>query len=147
VVLLTDGVSNTGPTPLSAAAQAAARGVRVYTVGFGTAQGGALAPGCGPQFGREPFDGGGGFGGFGGGNAGGFRRGIDEATLEQVAALTGGKYYPAESADQLQSVFDNLPLSLVTKHEVVELSVGFVALGLLLTTASLFLGRLWRPLP
>jgi Ca-activated chloride channel family protein len=155
VVLLTDGVSNTGPLPVDAAGQAAARGVRVYTIGFGTANGGAFAQACALQFiGREPGAGqggglGGGFGGFGGGpgGQGGFRRGIDEATLKQVAAVTGGKYYPAESAQQLEAVFDSLPTSLITRHEVVELSVGFLGLGALLAGAALLLGRTWRPLP
>ena len=36
IVLLTDGASNAGPLPVEAAEQAAARGVRVYTIGFGT---------------------------------------------------------------------------------------------------------------
>ena len=36
IVLLTDGASNSGPDPLIAASQAAERGVRVYTIGFGT---------------------------------------------------------------------------------------------------------------
>src|ERR671922_1974034 len=36
IVLLTDGASNAGPLPVSAAEQAAERGVRVYTIGFGT---------------------------------------------------------------------------------------------------------------
>jgi Ca-activated chloride channel family protein len=155
VVLLTEGVSNTGPLPVDAAGQAAARGVRVYTIGFGTANGGAFAQACALQFiGREPGAGqggglGGGFGGFGGGpgGQGGFRRGIDEATLKQVAAVTGGKYYPAESAQQLEAVFDSLPTSLITRHEVVELSVGFLGLGALLAGAALLLGRAWRPLP
>jgi len=39
IVLLTDGVSNAGPMPLEAAQQALDRGVRVYTIGFGTASG------------------------------------------------------------------------------------------------------------
>ena len=39
IVLLTDGVSNAGPMPVDAAQQAADRGVRVYTIGFGTAKG------------------------------------------------------------------------------------------------------------
>jgi len=81
VVLLTDGASNTGPAPLDAAQQAADRGVRVFTIGFGTANGGAMSATCAPQFqGREPGgggNGGGGFGGggFGGGGGGGFPRG------------------------------------------------------------------------
>jgi Ca-activated chloride channel homolog len=157
VVLLTDGVNNTGPQPLDAAQQAADRGVRVYTIGFGTAAGAALEPTCASQFlGREPgagfggggFGGGGfGGGGFGGGQPGGFRRGIDEATLQQVADLTSGKYYPAESATQLEQVFAGLPTTLITKHEVVDVSVFLVGLGGLLSAAALLLGKAWRPLP
>ena len=41
IVLLTDGASNAGPLPLDAAQQAADRGVRVYTIGFGTANPGS----------------------------------------------------------------------------------------------------------
>ena len=150
VVVLTDGVSNAGPDPLDAAQQAADRGVRVYTIGFGTADGGAFAAECAQQFlGREP-QGGGGFGGFGGGvpgGGGGFRRGIDDATLKQVAAMTGGDYYPAESADELNAVFQGLPTSLITKHEVVEVGVAFVAVSLVLASLAFLLGRAWRPLP
>ena len=148
IVLLTDGVSNAGPLPLDAAQQAADRGVRVYTIGFGTPTGGALDPTCAPQFvGREPPGGlgAGPPGGFGGG--GGFRRGIDDATLKQVADLTGGTYNPAESAGELESVFASLPTSLITKHEVTEIGFGFVALGALLAALAILLGRAWRPLP
>ena len=44
-------------------------------------------------------------------------------------------------------MFNNLPTTLVTKREPVEISVGFVALGGLLAAAGLLLGRAWRPLP
>jgi Ca-activated chloride channel family protein len=65
IVLLTDGSSNAGPLPTAAAQEAADRGLRVYTIGFGTADGGALSASCAPNLvGREP---GGGQGGFGGG--------------------------------------------------------------------------------
>ena len=154
IVVLTDGVNNAGPLPLDAAQQAADRGVRVYTIGFGSPDGGAMDPTCAPQFrGREPSgaSGGGQPGGFGGGQTGGsgsgFRRGIDEATLKQVADLTGGAYYPAESAGELESVFASLPVSLITRHEVTEIGVGFVALGALLAGLAVLLGRAWRPLP
>jgi len=149
VVLLTDGASNTGPAPLDAAQEAADRGLRVYTIGFGTARGGGLDPQCARQFlGREPNFGGGfgqGGGNFGGG--GGFRRGIDEATLRQIAQLTGGQYYPAESAGDLEQVFASLPMSLVVKHETIEVGAGFAAAAGLLTALGLLLGRAWRPLP
>jgi Ca-activated chloride channel family protein len=39
IILLTDGRRTTGPDPIDAARMAAERGVRVYTVGFGTAEG------------------------------------------------------------------------------------------------------------
>jgi len=156
IVLLTDGASNTGPDPLDAAGQAADRGLRVYTIGFGTANGAGLDATCAQQFiGREPGGGfggglgGGGIGGFGGGfgGPGNFPRGIDEATLRQIASRTGGEYYPAENADQLEQVFAGLPTSLITEHQVVELSAGFVGLGGLLAAVALLLGRLWRPSP
>jgi len=150
IVLLTDGVSNTGPLPIEAAQQAVDRGVRVYTIGFGTANGSTF-PRCGPQFmGREPGDTQrfGGSGAFGGGppGGGGFRRGIDEATLKQVADMTGGAYYSAESAGELQNVFQNLPTYLITKHETSEVSVVFTAIGALFAALAMALGQLWQPL-
>jgi hypothetical protein len=78
---------------------------------------------------------------------GGFRRGIDEDTLRQVANLTGGTYEPAETAAQLEGVFEKLPTNLITKLEPVEVSVGFLGLGFVLAAVGLLLGRAWRPLP
>lgn len=162
IILLTDGASNAGPDPIEAAQQAADRGVRVYTIGFGTAQGGPFNPACrvqfmgnNGQFGGDPFGGGqfgggqfggGQFGG-GGGGGGGFRRGIDEDTLKQVAEITGGEYYSAESATELQNVFQNLPTYLITKHVVTEISFIFVAIGALLVMLALALALMWNPLP
>ena len=152
IVLLTDGASNAGPLPADAAAEAAARGVRVYTIGFGTEDPDAERPPCGLQFvGREPnatplFPGNGGFGG-GGGGSGGFRRAIDEETLMMIAEATGGTYYPAESADELHSVFENLPTNLITRHEIIEVSVVFVALATVLIALAILLAQAWRPLP
>jgi Ca-activated chloride channel family protein len=170
VVLLTDGASNTGPAPLDAAQEAADRGVRIYTVGFGTADGGEMSPTCRAQFqGREPGGGGGGgggggfggggggfggggggFGGGGGGFGGGggnFPRGIDEVTLKKIADMTGATYHPASTAAELNSVFQNLPLNLIVKHQATEVSFAFVGLGGLLASLSLLLGKAWRPLP
>ncbi len=154
IVLLTDGVSNTGPLPLDAAQQAVDRGIRVYTIGFGTPNGSEFAScqssdpyggfggfGGGGQFGNGPF----GFGGFGGG-FGGFRRGIDEATLRQIASMTGGQYYSASSADELQNVFRSLPTYLITKHETTEISVFFTMIGAALAVLAIILALRWRPL-
>jgi Ca-activated chloride channel family protein len=148
IVLLTDGASNRGPLPVDAAQQAVDRGIRIYTIGFGTASGGAMN--CGGQFGgSDPFGGGSMFNEqpFGGGGGGRFRRGIDEDTLKQVADMTSGEYYSAESAGELQEVFEALPLSLIMRHEVTEVSVAFAALGALLAATAIALSMLWNPLP
>jgi Ca-activated chloride channel family protein len=142
IVLLTDGASNAGPLPLDAARQAVDRGVRVYTIGYGTAFGGEFV-GCSPRFG-----GGGNFGGGGGGGGGGgFRRGIDEVTLQQIADMTGGLYYSAESSSELVGVFENLPTNIIVDHDVMEISVLFAAIGALLTLIAIGLSALWHPLP
>ena len=147
IVLLTDGASNAGPVPVEAAEAAAARGVRVYTIGFGTANPNSERPPCGLQFiGNEPNETGI-PGGGGGGGGGGFRRAIDEETLIAVAEATGGEYYPAESAAELNTVFQNLPTNLITRHEVMEISVVFVAVGALLVATAILLAQAWRPLP
>lgn len=143
IVVLTDGVSNAGPHPLDAAQQAVDRGIRVYTIGFGTANPGSMRN-CNPgaEQGGDPF----GFGGgsFGGGG-GGFRRGIDEVTLQAIADMTGGEYYAAESSDDLQNVFRNLPTELITKNETMEMSVFLVAAGAFLLILSLVLAFQWNP--
>ena len=150
IVVLTDGANNAGIDPIDAATQAADRGLRVYTIGFGTVDGGQIDPVCRQRLiGNEPGqNGGNGFGnggfGFGGG---GFRRGIDEDTLTAVAKMTGGTYSPAESAAQLQQVFEDLPTATITRAETVELTVAFVALGVALVGVGLLLARAWRPLP
>lgn len=142
VVLLTDGVSTTGVDPLLAAQMAADRGVRVYTIGFGTTNNDAPMN-CNPyssfseQF--DPF--------FGGGGGGGqFRREIDEATLKQVSAMTGGEYYLAESSEQLQDVFDSLPTQLFTVTETTEVGVFFVLFAALFIVLAIILSLIWNPL-
>src|SRR3990172_6494490 len=61
VVVLSDGASNTGPQPLEAALQAVERGVRIYTIGYGTASGSEMN--CGDQCGvLRGWDAGHGFG-------------------------------------------------------------------------------------
>lgn len=141
VVLLTDGVTTTGAPPLLAAQLAAERGIRVYTIGFGTA-GETLPPlVCeGQSFGGQQFGG----QQFGGG--GGFRRGIDEEALEEIAELTGGAYYAASSSDELQAVFAELPVTLVTRPESTEITALFVAAGALLAALAIGLSLLWNPL-
>lgn len=144
IVLLTDGASNAGPLPLTAAQQAVERGVRVYTIGFGTTNNTSpMDCGDGDLFG---FGGGGFGGGSGFGSGGGFRREIDEETLTQIADMTGGKYYVAESAEDLRDVFANLPTYVIATREITEISVFFTAAAVLIGILALFLSLRWYPL-
>jgi Ca-activated chloride channel family protein len=130
IVLLTDGNYNAGIDPLEAAQQAADSGVRVYTIGYGT-QVGAMARN---MMSRNMMARGGEFG-------------LDEASLEAIASTTGGEYYTASSAGELQEVFDSLPTVLVTREETLEVSVAFAAVAALLVTGAVLLSQRWHPLP
>ena len=136
IVLLTDGVSTTGTHPLLAAQLSGDRGVRVYTIGFGTDNNNSI-PNCGFQS-PDQFSGG------GGGSR--FRREIDEETLKQVSDMTGGSYHLASSANELQDVFRNLPTQLMTVTQTTEVSVMFVVIGALLVTLAIALSIIWHPL-
>lgn len=125
IVLLTDGMYNAGVDPFEAAQLAVESSVRVYTIGYGTRTG---------SVGR---------------NVMGWNNnlGIDEESLKAIAAMTGGEYYAANSASELQAVFDGLPTMLITREETLEISVAFATLAALLVIGAVLLSQLWHPLP
>jgi Ca-activated chloride channel family protein len=146
VVLLTDGANTRGITPEDAAVQAAARGVRVYPIGFGTtnptqmvcsrSQLGGMTQ---QRFGGRDFTSGGAMGG----------RNflvVDEAALKTVASTTGGEYFAATDADQLQSVLDNLPRHVTTQQQDVDISAGLIAVAALVLLLGLGLSIRWSTL-
>ena len=147
VVLLTDGANTRGVTPLDAAAFAAERRVRVYTIGFGTTQPRALSCSAEQLSGNTQRFG----GGFGGGvNLGGGRRSpllVDDDTLRQVAERTGGETYKAEDAVQLRKVFDELPKDVTIQKRPREVSAPFVALGALLAAVAIGASIRWSAYP
>jgi Ca-activated chloride channel homolog len=146
IVLLTDGSSNAGPFPLTAAAQAASRGIRVYTIGYGTVDNTSPMD-CGDDFSRDPFFfGGGGFQFGPPGNSRDFRLQIDEETLKQIADITGGTYYYASSATELAEVFQNLPSFVIATRETIEVSAFFTAFAAIMILAAMFLSFRWHPL-
>ena len=155
VVLLTDGANSGGVDPIAAAEQAADRGVRVYTIGFGTSAPTAMV--CAPTqagvdfivdpFGGQSVTGIDPAGDFGQSAAmGGFRQllVIDEPTLQAIAELTGGEYFKAEDAGQLGGVFEDLPSRVERQNKEVEITVGFVIAGAALTLAATTAGLLRR---
>jgi len=103
VVLLTDGVNNTGDIePLTAAELAQKYGIKVYTIGVGTR---GLAP-------FPVFD----------------ARGnslrtimarveIDEEKLAEISKLTGGQYFRATNKNELQKIYETIDTLEKTKIE------------------------------
>jgi Ca-activated chloride channel homolog len=150
VVLLTDGASNRGIDPLNAAPYAVERGVRVYTIGFGTQFPADRSCSRAQLGGRvlEPRGFGGGGGGFGGGGwGGGFRLGADIPTLQAIAKQTGGTYHGAQGADQLRDVFSGLNKDVATQKQPTEITWLLAALGALLATAAIAASIRWSPYP
>ena len=138
-ILLTDGVNNAGViAPNKAAELAAEFDIKVYCVGAGT-NGIAPVP-ASDMFGRtrlvgQPVN-------------------IDEETLKQIAAKTGGKYFRAEDREQLTEIYSEI--DALEKTEVTEtrylrytehfgyfLKAGFGVLAL----ASILAASLFRRLP
>ena len=150
VVLLPDGASNRGIDPLTAVPYAVERGVRVYTIGFGT-QFPADRSCSRKQLGGRVFEGrgfGGGGGGFGfGGGGGGFRLGADIPTLRAIAKQTGGTYHGAKDADQLGDVFSGLTKDVATQRQPTEITWILAALGALLAAAAVAASIRWSPYP
>ncbi len=91
VVLLTDGRNNAGSVSVEAATGlAAAEGIRVHTVGIGTAgEEVAMATKGGAGGRRVQFE----------------RHDVDRETLERIATATGGRFFPARRSSDLTHVY------------------------------------------
>jgi Ca-activated chloride channel family protein len=147
VVLLTDGANTRGISPVDAAQIAASRGVRVYPIGFGTQNPTTLVCSA-AQLGGGGFDT---FGRGGGGPGGGRGRRnalvADDATLKEVAKVTGGAYFSANDAGQLDTVLKDLPRQVATQQRDVQLSVGFAALAAVLVLTTVVAAARWTAFP
>jgi Ca-activated chloride channel homolog len=124
IVLLTDGENNERPDPMTAAQAAANLGIRIDTVGIGSAAGADL-------------------------DLNGFHvhSRLNEDLLRQVATTTGGSYFAADSAAQLKAIYDSLDPKLVVEAQSIELTAVVAGISLVLVVlgaaASLaWLGRL-----
>ncbi len=104
VILLTDGMNNTGKiSPLAAAEAAKALGVKIYTIGVGV-RGMAPIP-VKDEAGNthlimDKVD-------------------VDEKTLQAVADETGGTFYRATDTDSLEKIYDQIN-RLETTAQTVE---------------------------
>ena len=120
IILLTDGQRTTGPDSLEAARMAADRGVRVYTVGFGTKGGETI-----------------GFEGWS------MRVRLDEETLKAIASMTRGEYFYAGSATDLKKVYESLNSRFLLEKKEMEISALFAAAAAVTALVSALLSLLW----
>ena len=103
IILLTDGVNNTGEiNPQTAAEMAKTFGIKIYTVGVGT-RGMALYPLDDPVFGKRYVR---------------MQVDLDEQSLTQIAATTGGQYFRATDAASLEEIYKRIDKMEKTKIEV-----------------------------
>jgi len=138
VILLTDGVNNTGKiSPLAAAEAAKAMGVKIYTIGVGV-RGYAPIPIRDAAGNTQVI------------NA---KVDVDEKTLQAVADETGGNFYRATDTDSLQKIYEQInrfekTAQTVQKFERTEelypwaLIPSLAILGLSLTLQQTLLRRL-----
>jgi Ca-activated chloride channel family protein len=105
IILLSDGRNNAGEIdPITAAQAAKAMNVKIYTIGAGK-PGNAPYPVDDPIFGRRYIY---------------IENEIDEATLKQIAQITGGEYFRAEDEKALARIYRQISQMEQTKVHVKE---------------------------
>jgi Ca-activated chloride channel family protein len=120
IILLTDGQSTTGPDAMEAAKMAAERGVRVFTVGIGTAAGEVMR-----------FEG------------WRMRVRLDEETLKNIAHATRGDYFYAGSAADLKKIYQKLNAQFVLEKKASEITALFSAAAAITALVAALLSLLW----
>jgi Ca-activated chloride channel family protein len=125
IILLTDGVNNTGDIdPLTAASTAASFGIKVYTIGVGS-KGPVPYPVKDPIFGkryaRVQID-------------------LDSETLQKIADMTGGKAFLATDAQALGLIYDEIDRMEPTTFKVKQYTVYNELSGLWLLLSTLAFG-------
>lgn len=121
IVLLSDGQTTDGSDPVAAAQRAKRLGIPISTVALGT-QNGVLDLGDGRQVAVPP----------------------DPQTLAEIASTSGGKAYNTDDADTLDAIYRTLGSKIGTKPEQKEMTVAFVAGGLVLLLGGLGTGVRFR---
>lgn len=120
VVLLSDGQNNQFPAPQQVIEDAVSRGIRIYTVGVGSADGTVVR-----IQGRS------------------VRTRLDEATLKQIADATGGQYYNASNEKDLRAVYENLTTQLVFRQQRTEVTAILTALAGVFSVIAAALSLVW----
>ena len=113
IVLLSDGESNTGRSSSAAAEEAKAQGIAVFTIAFGTADGYIMDRGR-----RNPVP-------------------VNKAELRNIANISGGRAYSADSLGQLREVYAGISRSVGYERQEAEITERFVGFGVIFGVVSL----------
>jgi Ca-activated chloride channel homolog len=138
IILLTDGVNNSGEVdPVFAAQIAKTFGIRIYTIGVGT-KGEAPFPvqtPFGTRYQMMPVE-------------------IDESVLRQISGITGGEYFRATDNKTLKDIYDKIDKLEKSKVEITsyrnakELFYGWLEGGLFLLVLEVGLSKsIFRRIP
>ena len=156
-MLLTDGANNRGIEPLDAVPYAVERGVRVYTIGFGTDEPGAVrraraSSSAATASTRTASAAVAGSAAAAAGSAAAVPAASGAAptmpTLQAVAEQTGGTYHGAEDAGQLRRGVRRAPEGRRdAEASATEITWIFAALGALLAGAAIVASIRWSPYP
>jgi len=120
IVLLSDGASNKGVSPMQAASDAKAASIPVSTIAFGTEDGVVNLEPYGPQ----PVP-------------------PDPETLRAVADATGGSFHTAHSAEELRSVYTDIGTQIGYTKVNKIIAWRFFVIGLLFAFAAAGASLLW----
>ncbi len=120
IILLSDGETNAGPDPVQVAELAALYGVRVFTVGFGTARGEMIQ-----------------------GEGWSLHVKLDEQALQHVAEITRGEYFHASTAGGLKKVYETLNARLAFESRHQEITALFAAAAALAAMLAGGLSLAW----
>ena len=120
IVLLTDGENNQSPDPIAATDLAADLGVRIYTVGIGSAAGATITV--------EGFT---------------VHSQLNEPILQYIADTTGGEYYNAGSTEDLRRIYNDLEPKLSIKREEMEITSILAGISFLVILIGGAVSLLW----
>jgi Ca-activated chloride channel homolog len=123
IVLISDGASNVGVSPLTVARQAAAWHIRIFTVSVGTASG-TIQIKRGSQSVTTPVP-------------------VNREQLAEIARLSGGQAFTAANAAGVRAAYDHLAARLGQKQVKEEITASFAGVGLVLLLLGSGLTLLW----
>lgn len=115
IILLTDGESNQGIMPLSAAKIAGSEKIKIFTIGIGSHEGAFVR--------------------------GGYLAALDEGTLMEIANITGGKYFRAASKNDFKKIYNELRTkAFLLEKQKIEITALLSGISLMLFLFVIYFG-------